>query len=139
MPQFSNTRSPSFCRDTEKRRIPQRAKGKVVQKGTDVNVLIPPKPFQRGPPLNSTTFIRLKSTEKKRRETPSSIVFKGHQIVLCLLMICLKSSMHTISLQMHCHQSPKQQRDKYTLTLVRSLSWPIRPISFAGGAWNTFR
>ena len=75
-----------------------------------------PKPFQRGPPLNSTTFLRLKSTEKKRRETPSSIVFEGHQIVLCLVMICLKYSMHTISPQKHCHQSPKQLRDKYALT-----------------------
>ena len=34
----------------------------------DVYVMIPPKPFQRGPPLNSTTFLRLKSTKKKRRK-----------------------------------------------------------------------
>ena len=31
MPQFSNTRSPSFCRDTVRRRKLQRAKGKAVQ------------------------------------------------------------------------------------------------------------
>ena len=43
----------------------------------EVYVMIPPKPFQHGPPLNSTTFLRLKSTEKKRRQTPSSIVFAG--------------------------------------------------------------
>ena len=32
MPQISNTRSPSFCKDTEKQRMLQRAKEKVVQK-----------------------------------------------------------------------------------------------------------
>ena len=32
VPQNSNTRSPSFCKDTERRRMLQRAKGKVVQK-----------------------------------------------------------------------------------------------------------
>ena len=85
--------------------------------GVDVYVMIPPKPFQSGPPLNSTAFLRLKSTEKKRREMPSSIVFEGHQIVLCLVMRCLKYSMHTISPQKHCHQSPKQLRDKYALTI----------------------
>ncbi|XBI62663.1 hypothetical protein VPH35_043239 [Triticum aestivum] len=84
MPQFSNTRSPLFCVDTEKRRMLQGAKGKVVQKGTYVYVMIPPKPFQRGPPLNSMTFLRLKSTGKKRRETPSSISSKGHQNRLVL-------------------------------------------------------
>ena len=93
------------------------ANRKVVQQGTEVYVDIPPKPFQRGPPPNSTAFLRLKSTEKKHRETPSSIVFEGHQIVLCLVMICLKYPMHTISPQKHCHQSPKQLRDKYSLTI----------------------
>ena len=83
----------------------------------DVYVMIPPKPFQRGPPLNSTAFLRLKSTEKKRRETPSSTVFEGHQIVSCLVMIYLKYSMHVVSPQKHCHQSPKQLRDKYALTI----------------------
>ena len=83
----------------------------------DVYVTIPPKPFQRGPPLNSTAFLRLKSIKKKRRKTSSSIVFKGHQIVLCLVMICLKYSMHIVSPQKHCHQSPKQLRDKYALTI----------------------
>ena len=34
----------------------------------DVYVMIPPKPFRRGPPLNSTAFLRLKSTKKKRRK-----------------------------------------------------------------------
>ena len=90
---------------------------KVVQQGTEVYVVIPPKPFQRGPPLNSTAFLRLKSSEKKRRETPSSTFFEGHQIVLCLDMIYLKCSMHMISPQKHCHQSPKLLRDKYALTL----------------------
>ena len=42
MPQFSNTRSPSFCRDMEKWRMLQRAKGKGVQKGTDVYVRFQP-------------------------------------------------------------------------------------------------
>ena len=115
MLQFSNTRKPSFCIDKERRRMLQRSKGKVVQKGVNVYVMIPPKPFQSGPPLNSTAFLRLKSTEKKRRETPSSIVFEGHQTVLCLVMICLKYSMHMISPQKHCHQSQKQLRDNMPL------------------------
>lgn len=34
----------------------------------NVYVMIPPKPFRRGPPLDSTTFLRLKSTKKKRRK-----------------------------------------------------------------------
>ena len=122
LPQFSHTRSPSFCKDKEKRRMLQRAKGNVVQKGVDVYVMIPPKPFQSRPPLNSMTFLRLKSTERKRRETPSSIVFEGHQTVLCLVMICLKYSMHMISPQKHCHQSPKLLRDKYALTAINSSS-----------------
>ena len=50
---------------------------------------IPPKPFQNGPPLNSTALLRLNSTEPNRRETPSSIIFEGHQIVLCLVVIYL--------------------------------------------------
>ena len=87
-------------------------------KGTDVYVMIPPKPFQIGPPLNSMAFLRLKSTEKKRKEASSSIGFEGHQIVLYLVMKCLKYSEHTISPQKHCHQSPKQLRDKYALTTV---------------------
>ena len=40
----------------------------------DVYVMIPPKPFQRGPPLNSTAFLRLKSTKKKRRK---NVVFNS--------------------------------------------------------------
>ena len=78
---------------------------------------IPPKPFQSGPPLNSTALLRLNSTEPNRRETPSSIIFEGHQIVLCLVVIYLKSSIHTISPQRHCHQSPKLLRDKNALTI----------------------
>ena len=34
----------------------------------DVYVMIPPKPFRRGPPLNSMAFLRLKSTKKKHRK-----------------------------------------------------------------------
>ena len=117
MLQFSNTRKPSFCIDKERRRMLQRAKGKVVQKGVDVYVMIPPKPFQSEPPLNSTTFLRLKSTEKKHREPPSLIGSEGQRIVLCLDMRYLKCSMHTISPQTHCHQSPKHLRDKYALTI----------------------
>ena len=75
------------------------------------------QPFQHGPPLNSMAFLRLKSTETKCRERPSSIIFEGHQIILCLGMIYLKCSMHTISPQNHCHQSPKLLRDKYALTM----------------------
>ena len=82
----------------------------------DVYVMIPPKPFQRGPPLNSMAFLRLKSTKKKHRETSSSIGSDGHRIFLCLDMRYLKCSMHTISPQMHCHQSPKPLREKYALT-----------------------
>ena len=36
-------------------------------KEEQVYVLIPPKPFRRGPPLNSTALLRLKSTKEKRR------------------------------------------------------------------------
>ena len=96
--------------------MPQRANGKVVQKGVDVYVLIPPKPFQCGPPLNSTAFLRLKSTEKKHRETLSSISSEGYQIILCLDTVYLKCSLHTISPRKHCHQSPKLLRDKHALT-----------------------
>ena len=46
---------------------------------------------------------------------PSSIVFEGHHIVLCLAMKRLRNSRHTISPQKHCHQSPKHLRDKYAL------------------------
>ena len=94
-----------------------KGKGKGGAEGVYVHVMIPPKPFQRGPPLNSTAFLRLKSTEKKRRKTPSSIVFEGHQTILCLVMKRLKYSRHTISPQKHCHQSPKHLRDKYALTI----------------------
>ena len=44
-----------------------KCKGKGGAQGENVYVMIPPEPFQRGPPLNSTAFLRLKSTEKKRR------------------------------------------------------------------------
>ena len=80
-------------------------------------VLIPPKPFRRGPPLNSTALLRLKSTKEKRRTTPTSIVSEGHRIVSCLVMKYLRNSRHTISPQKHCHQSPKHLRDKYALTI----------------------
>ena len=81
----------------------------------DVYVMIPPKPFQRGPPLNSTAFLRLKSIKRKRRKAPSSSVFEGHPIVLCLAEKSLESSWHTISPQMHCHQSPKHLGINMTL------------------------
>ena len=73
--------------------------------------------FSMRTPLNSMAFLRLNSTEKKHRETPSSIGSEGHRIVLCLDMKYLKCSMHTISLQMHGHQSPKPLRQKYALTI----------------------
>ena len=95
-------------------------KGKGGAKGVNVYVMIPPEPFRRGPPLNSTTFLRLKSTKKKRRTTPSSIVSEGHRIVSCLVMKYLRNSRHTISPQKHCHQSPKHLRDKYALTTLMS-------------------
>ena len=44
------------------------SKGKRRGQEGDVYVMIPPKPFQRGPPLNSTAFLRLKSTKKKHRK-----------------------------------------------------------------------
>jgi len=43
----------------------------------DVYVMIPPKPFQRGPPLNSTAFLRLKSTKKKRRKDAVFVSLRG--------------------------------------------------------------
>ena len=43
----------------------------------DVYVMIPPKPFQRGPPLNSMAFLRLKSTKKKRRKDAVFISLRG--------------------------------------------------------------
>ena len=43
----------------------------------DVYVMIPPKPFQRGPSLNSTAFLRLKSTKKKRRKDAVFVSLRG--------------------------------------------------------------
>ena len=43
----------------------------------DVYVMIPPKPFRRGPPLNSTAFLRLKSTKKKRRKDAVFVSLRG--------------------------------------------------------------
>ena len=89
----------------------QRSKGTVVQRNKRVRV--DPAPTL----LNSTAFLRLKSTKKKHRETPSSLGSEGHRIVLYLDMRYLKCSMHMISLQMHCDQSPKPHREKYALTI----------------------
>ena len=93
-------------------------KGSLKKQGKEgqVYVLIPPKPFRRGPPLNSTALLRLKSTKEKRRTTPTSIVSEGHRMVSCLDMNNLRNSRHTISPQKHCHQSPKPLRDKYAVT-----------------------
>ena len=54
---------------------------------------------------------------------------EGHQIVLCLDMRYLKCSMHPISPQMHCHQSPKPLRDKYALTPALDSPGPIEATS----------
>ena len=43
----------------------------------DVYVMIPPKPFQRGTPLDSTAFLRLKSTKKKRRKDAVFVSLRG--------------------------------------------------------------
>ena len=43
----------------------------------DVYVMIPPKPFQSGPPLNSTAFLRLKSTKKERRKDAVFVSLRG--------------------------------------------------------------
>ena len=43
----------------------------------DVYVMIPPKPFQHGPPLNGTAFLRLKSTKKKRRKDAVFVSLRG--------------------------------------------------------------
>ena len=94
-----------------------KVQGKGGDKEENVYVMIPPEPFQRGPPLNSTALLRLKSTKKKCRTMPSSIVFEGHRIFSCLVMKRLINSRHTISPQKHCHQSPKHLRDKYALTI----------------------
>lgn len=99
-----------------KRRMLQGA-GERRGLGRNVYVMIPPETFRHGPPLSSTAFLRLKSTKKKCRKTPSSIVFEGHQTVLCLARKRLGNSRHTISPQTHCHQSPKHLRDKYALTI----------------------
>src|SRR3990170_5588901 len=117
MPQNSNTRNPSLCIYMKKTEDAPKRKGKGGAEGVNMYVMIPPEPFRRGPPLNSTAFLRLKSTEKKHRDTPSSLGSKGHRIVLCLDMRYLKCSMDTISPQMHCHQSPKPLREKYALTI----------------------
>ena len=110
------TQSPSFRRDKVRRRRTPKSQRKGGAKRTCVHE-IPPKPFQRGHPLNSTALLRLKSTKEKRRTTPTSIVSEGHRIVSCLEMKYLRNSRHMISPQMHCHQSPKHLRDKYALTI----------------------
>ena len=107
---------PNSAARTREARKRRKLQGKRKGQEGDVYVMIPPKPFRRRPPLNSTAFLRLKSTKKKRRKTPSSIVFEGQQTVLCLAMKCPGNSRHTISPQKHCHQSPKHLRDKYALT-----------------------
>ena len=43
----------------------------------DVYVMIPPKPFQREPPLNSTAFLQLKSTKKKHRKDAVFVSLRG--------------------------------------------------------------
>ena len=52
-------------------------KGKGGAEGVNVYVMIPPEPFQRGPPLNSTAFLRLKSTKKKRRKDAVFVSLRG--------------------------------------------------------------
>ena len=48
----------------------------------DVYVMIPPKPFQRGPPLNSTSFLRFFLVDLSHRKAvllrgaPNCLVFR---------------------------------------------------------------
>ena len=68
MPQNSNTsESFSLHRDEENGGC-SKGKGKGGAEEENVYVMIPPEPFRREPPLNSTAFLRLKSTRKKRRK-----------------------------------------------------------------------
>ena len=60
-------RNHNSSQSKEAGKTEEASRKKEVIKG-DVYVMIPPKPFQRGPPLNSTAFLRLKSTKKKRRK-----------------------------------------------------------------------
>ena len=67
----NTTASPPTAVRTREKRInggSSNVQGKGGDKEENVYVMIPPKPFQRGPPLNSTAFLRLKSTKKKRRK-----------------------------------------------------------------------
>src|SRR5215216_3006514 len=91
--------------------------------------MIPPKPFQSGPLLIVRLSYDLNPSKRNEGKTPSSIDSEGQRIVLCLNMRYLKCSMHTISPQKHCHQSPKPRGVKYALTLTmhvithKSQSW----------------
>ena len=79
-PESSTTASSAVAVRKGTKRINEESsklQGKGGGKEGDVYMMIPPEPFRRRPPLNSTAFLRLKSTEKKRRQTPSSIVFEG--------------------------------------------------------------
>ena len=108
------TQRPSSRRYKDKRTVLQ-SEGKVVQRNMCVCV-DSTLTFPKRTALNSMAFLRLKYTEKKCREPPSSIGSEGHRIVLCLEMRYLKCSMHTINPKMYCHQSPKPHRKKYALT-----------------------
>ena len=58
-----------YYRDPTQQPEPGRRESGGSSKGEgEVYVMMPPKPFRRGPPLNSTAFLRLKSTKKKRRK-----------------------------------------------------------------------
>ena len=81
----------------------------------DMYVMIPPKPFQRGPLLIVRLSYDSNPPKRNVEKTPSSSVFEGHPIVLCLAEKSLESSWHTISPQMHCHQSPKHLGINMTL------------------------
>ena len=69
-------RPNSTARTMEARKW-RKLQGKRRGQEGDVYVMIPPKLFRGGPPLNSTAFLRLKSTKKKRRKDVVFVSLRG--------------------------------------------------------------
>ena len=107
---------PSFRRDTVRRRNTPRSSSKGGAEG-NVYVRFHPKLSKADPLLIVRLSYHSNPPKRNVGKTLSALDSEGQRIVLCLKMRYLKCSMHTVSPQMHCHQSPKPLRDKYVLTI----------------------
>ena len=91
--------------------------GKGGDKEENVYMMIPPEPFRREPPLNSTAFLRLKSTKKKRRKDVVFISLRGapNRLVpskeVSVILMAHDLSANALS------SITKTLRDKYVLTI----------------------